>query len=200
MTKHTEQKAERNMDEGAGLGRNAGSRQRGGARRARGWIAALALLALGATGGALTTIAIDADAHGGWRQAMGGFRHHGLGHGRAIDPARVTERLQHASAWALGRVDATDEQRERIDAILAEAVDDVFPLRAEHLAHRRDLIAELARPQLDRAALEEIRTAELALAEKATARLLDTVVAVAEVLDTEQRQQLVERMARKHRH
>ena len=200
MTRHTEQKAERNMDEGAGSGRGAGSDQRGGARRARRWIAGLALLALGAVGGALTTIAVDADAHGGWRQAMGGFRHHGLGHGRAIDPARVTERLQHASAWALGRVDATDEQRERIDAILAEAVDDVFPLRAEHLAHRRDLIAELARPQLDRAALEEIRTEELALAEKATARFLDTVVAVAEVLDTEQRQQLVERLARKHRH
>ena len=200
MTKHTEQKAERSMGEGAGSGRSASSHQRGGVRRARGWIAGLALLALGAAGGALTTIAIDAGAHGGWRQAMGGFRHHGLGHGRAIDPARVTERLQHASAWALGRVDATDEQRERIDAILAEAVDDVFPLRAEHLAHRHDLIAELARPQLDRAALEEIRTEELALAEKATARLLDTVVAVAEVLDTEQRQQLVERLARKHRH
>ena len=193
MTKHAEQKAERNMDEGAG------SRRRGGARRARGWIAGLALLALGAVGGALTTIAVDADAHGGWRHAMGGFRHYGLGHGRAIDPARVTERLQHASAWALGSVDATDEQRERIDAILAEAVADIFPLRAEHRAHRRDLIAELARPQLDRAALEEIRIAELALAEKATARLLDTVVAVAEVLDTEQRQQLVERLARKHR-
>ena len=192
MTKH----AERNMDEGAGSGRSAG------ARRARGWIAGLALLALGAVGGALTTIAIDADAHGGWRHAMGGSRHHGLGlgHGRALDPARVTERLQHASAWALGSVDATDEQRERIDAILAGAVDDVFPLRTEHRAHRRDLIAELARPQLDRAALEEIRTAELALAEKATARLLDAVVAAAEVLDPEQRQALVERFARRHRH
>ena len=199
MTKHAEQKAERNMDEGAGSGRNAGSDRRGGTRRARGWIAALALLALGAVGGAAVTVAVDADAHG-WRHAMGGFRHHGFGHDRAIDPAHVTERLQHASAWALGSVDATDEQRERIDAILAGAVDDVFPLRAEHRAHRRDLIAELARPQLDRAALEEIRTAELALAEKATARLLDAVVAAAEVLEPEQRQELVERFAKRHRH
>ena len=194
MTKHVEQDTDRNMDEGAGLGRSAGS------RRARGWIAALALLVLGAVGGALTTLAVDADAHGGWRHAMGGFRHHGLGHGRAIDAAHVTERLQHASAWALGSVDATDEQRERIDAILAGTVDDIFPLRAEHKTHRRDLIAELARPQLDRAALERIRAAELALAEEATARLLDAVVAAAEVLDPEQRQGLVERFAGRHRH
>ena len=194
MTKHAERNTERNVDEGAGPGR------RGGARRVRGWIAALALLGLGAAGGALTTIAVDADAHGGWRHAMGGFRHHGFGHGRAIDPAHVTERLQHASAWALGSVDATDEQREHIDAILAKAVDDVFPLRAEHRAHRRDLIAELARPQLDRGALERIRTAELALADKATARLLEAVVAAAEVLDPEQRQGLVERFAKRRRH
>ena len=193
MTKHAERNGERNMDEDAGSGR------RGGARRARGWIAALALLALGAVGGAAVTVAVDADAHG-WRHAMGGFRHHGFGHGREIDPARVTERLQHASAWVLGSVDATDEQRERIDAILAGAVDDVFPLRTEHWEHRRDLIAELARPQLDRDALERIRTAELALAEKATARLLDAVVSAAEVLDPEQRQELVERFAKRHRH
>ena len=194
MTKHAKQSAEQNMDESAGSGR------RGGARRARGWIAGLALLALGAVGGALTTLAVDADAHMGWRNAMGGFRHHGLGHGRTIDAAHVTERLQHASAWALGSVDATDEQRERIDAILAGTVDDIFPLRAEHKTHRRDLIAELARPQLDRAALERIRAAELALAEEATARLLDAVVAAAGVLDPEQRQGLVERFARRHRH
>ena len=194
MTQHAERNMGRNTDEGAGSGR------RGRARRARGWIAALALLGLGAAGGALTTIAVDADAHGGWRHAMGGFRHHGFGHGRAIDPAHVTERLQHASAWALGKVDASDEQREHIDAILAGAVDDIFPLRAEHRAHRRDLIAELARPQLDRAALERIRTAELALAEKATARLLDAVVAASEVLDPEQRQGLVESLVKRHRH
>ena len=190
MTKHAEQ----NMDESAGSGR------RGGARRARRWIAGLALLGLGAVGGALTTLAVDADAHGGWRHAMGGFRHHGFGHGRTIDAAHVTERLQHASAWALGSVDATDEQRERIDAILAGAVDDIFPLRAEHKMHRRDLIAELARPQLDRAALERIRAAELVLAEEATTRLLDATVAIAEVLDPEQRQGLVERFAERHRH
>ena len=173
---------------------DAGSGRHGGKRRARGWIVALALIGLGAVGGALTTVAVDADAHGGWRH---GFRHHG--HHRATDPTQVTEKLQHMSAWALGSVDATEDQRARVDAILASAVNDVFPLRAEHEAHHRDLIAELARPQIDRAALERVRAAELALAEKATIRLLDATVAIAEVLEPEQRQRLVERFA-KHRH
>ena len=166
-----------------------------GKRRTRGWIMGLALLGLGATGGTLATIAVDASAHGGWGH---GFGHHWRGH--AADATHVTERLQHASEWVLGKVDATEEQQERIDAILAGAVDDIFPLRAEHDAHRRDLMAELARPQIDRAALERVRTAELALAEQATARLLDATVAIAEVLDTEQRQQLVERFAERRRH
>ena len=178
----------RDADKDAGPGRHPGR------RRARGWIMGLALLGLGAAGGALATFAVDAGAHGGWGH---GFGHHWRGH--ATDAAHVTERLQHASAWALGKVDATEEQQERIDAILAGAVNDIFPMRAEHQAHRRDLIAELARPQIDREGLERVRAAELILAEKATARLLDATVAIAEVLDPEQRQQLVERFA-EHRH
>ena len=178
----------RDADNNAGPGRHPGQ------RRARGWIMGLALLGLGAAGGALATVAVDAGAHGGWGH---GFKHHWRGH--ATDAVHVTERLQHASAWVLGKVDATDEQQERIDAILAGAVNDIFPIRAEHDTHRRDLMTELARPEIDRTALERVRTAELALAEKATARLLDATVAIAEVLDPEQRQRLVERFA-EHRH
>ena len=174
-------------------GNDAGSGRHERKRRAPGWVMALMLLGLGAAGGALTTVALDAGAHGGW--------HHGhrmFGHGHATDPAEATERVRHFSAWALGSVDATDEQRERVDTILASAVNDLFPLRDEYRAHRRDLIAELARPQMDRDGLERVRAAKLALAETATARLLDATVAIAEVLDPEQRQQLVEKFM-KHR-
>ena len=174
--------------------RDAGSDRNVGARRARGWIMALALLGLGATGGALTTVAVDAGAHGGWHH---GFRMHG--HRHAANAAEASERVQHFSAWALGSVDATDEQRDRVDEILAGAVNDIFPMRAEHHEHRRDLIVELARPQLDRDGLERVRTAELALAERATARMLDAAVAIADVLEPEQRQQLVERFAERRR-
>ena len=172
------------------VGRDGGSGPHGRQHRGRKWIMALVLIGLGAAGGVLAMNAMDAEAHGGWRHE---FRHHW--HGHAMDVTRATERLQHVSAWALGSVDATEEQRERIDAILAGVVEDIFPLRHEHRAHRRDLIAELARPQIDRAELERVRTAELALAEQATARMLDAAVEIAAVLDSEQRQRLVERFA-----
>lgn len=171
-----------------------GAGHRGSGRRVRGWVTAVMLIGLGAAGGALTTIAVDAGAHGGWHD---GFRMHRHGHAHSAEHA--TEHLQKISAWALGSVDATGEQRDRIDTILAGAVNDILPLRDEHHAHRRDLIAELARPRVDRAELERIRAAELALAETATARLLDATVAIAQVLSPEQRQQLVERFA-EHRH
>ena len=132
--------------------RDADSGRRGRKRRARTWIMALTLLGLGAAGGALTTVAVDANAHGGGHH---GFRMHG--HRHAANAAEAAERVQHVAAWALGSVDATDEQRERVDAILAGAVNDLFPMRAEHREHRRDLIAELARPRLDRDGLEQVR-------------------------------------------
>ena len=173
-----------------GKGTDNGTNRHGGKRRVRGWLVAVALVGLGAGAGALTTVAVDAGAHGGWR--------HGSwmrGHDHTAGPERAIERVQRVSAWALGSVDATDEQRERIDAILASAVDDLFALRDEHRAHHRDLIAELARPRIDPAGLERIRAAELALVEKASGRLVDATVAIAEVLDPAQRQQLVERFA-----
>ena len=174
--------------------KDPGSDRHGGKRRVRGWVMALALLGLGGVGGALTTIAVDAVAHDGWHH---GFRMHG--HRHAANAAEAIGRVQHFSAWALDSVDATDEQRDRVDEILAGAVNDIFPMHAEHHEHRRDLIAELARPQIDRDGLERVRTAELALAEKATVRMLDATVAIAEVLDPEQRQQLVERFVERRR-
>ena len=170
--------------------REDGTGRQGAKRRARRWVVAAALVALGAAGGAVTTVAVSAGAHGGWHH---GFRMHE--HGYSAGPERAMRRVQRVSAWALGSVDATDDQRERIDAILAATVNDLMPLRDEHLAHHGDLIAELARPQVDPAGLERVRAAEIALVDKATDRLLDATVAIADVLDAEQRRQLVERFA-----
>ena len=172
-------------------GKDTGScRAPDGKRRVNRWLAAIALLGLGAAGGAFGTIAAGAGAHDGWGH---GFRMHG--YHRSLDADGVIERLQRASAWTLGAVDATDEQRERIDAILADTVNDVFPLRAEHHAHWRDLVAELSRPRMDREGLERVRAAELALADQATVRILDAAVEIADVLDPQQRQRLVEEFA-----
>ena len=166
-----------------------GSCRQRGYRRARTWIMALALLGIGGVGGMLATVATGAGAHGGWRHG------HGMhGHGPET-AARAIERVQHVSARVLGTVDATDDQRERIDAIVAAAVTDIFPLHAEHRDHRSDWIAELTRPAIDRNGLERVRAAELALAQRASTRALDATVAIAQVLDADQRQRLVGKFA-----
>ena len=151
------------------------------------WILALAFVGVGAVVGSLATAMTDAGAYGGWRHGHGMFGH------RPDSAAEAIERVQYVSAWVLGSVDATDEQRERVDAILADAVADIFPLHAEHHDHESDWIAELTRPSIDPAGLERVRAAELALAERATTRALEATIAIAEVLDPDQRHQIVSR-------
>ena len=181
MTQETRRQAEN----GTGAGRTSGN------RRARSWIMALALalVGVGAVGGSLVTMVTDAGAHGGGRHGRGMY-----GHGPET-AAQAIERVQHVSARVLGAVDATDDQRERIDAIVDAAVTDIFALHTEHRDHRSDWIAELTRPAIDRNALERVRAAELALAEQASTRALDATVAIAQVLDADQRQRLVGKFA-----
>ena len=173
MTNNTQRRNE--TDTGAG--------RQGGGHRARGWIMAVMLVGLGAAGGALTTIAVGAGAHGGWHDR---FRMHGHGHGHAASVAHATERLQRVSAWVLDTVDATDEQRERIDAILAGRRDRrLSPARRSTTQHRASTwIAELCPTRQSTATeLERIRAAELvARGDRRPPALLDATVALAEVL------------------
>ena len=151
------------------------------------WTTGLALVSVGIVIGCLGTVVTNAGAHG-WR-----YGHPMYGY-RTDSAAKTIKRVQNISDWVLGSVDATDEQRERIDAILADAVTDIYPLRAEHLEHESHWIAELSRPAIDRDGLERIRAAEFALAEQAITRALDATVAISEVLDAEQRRELVTKL------
>ena len=166
-----------------------------GGRKLRFALAAAVLMDLGLLGGVLITVASDATAHGKWRGAWGKGDH---GHQALRSPAEAAELVQHAAAWMLGKVDATGAQREQIDGVLADFVDEVYPLAEQHRESHRDLITELSRPQVDAQALEDLRQTQLALADTVSARLLDAVVEISDVLDAEQRQALIERMGRYH--
>jgi protein CpxP len=131
---------------------------------------------------------------------LGGFRHgwaghHGFG---AMSPEAAKEHLQVAAKWALRDVDASDEQQERVSAIAAGAVDDLFRLRQRHLDNREAFHAQLGGASVDRAALEEIRKSEMELADEASKRLVRAVADMADVLTPEQRQALMEKHARRH--
>jgi protein CpxP len=131
----------------------------------------------------------------------GGAFHHRWGGrwgGHAMSPEAAKEHLQIATKWALRDVEASAEQQDRVNTIVAGTVDDLFRLRQSHQQNRDAFHAELAGATIDRAALEEIRKSEMRLADEASKRLVQALADVSDVLTPEQRQALAERIHRHH--
>ncbi len=90
----------------------------------------------------------------------------------------------------LDRIDATPEQRQRIDAVHAQARKDLQGLHEQaRAAHQRQAEA-LTRPEVDAAAAEAARQEGLALHDKASRRMLDASVEVSKILTPSQRAKL----------
>jgi Spy/CpxP family protein refolding chaperone len=102
---------------------------------------------------------------------------------------RGVERL----AWA---TDASTEQKQKMTAIAQKAADDIYPLRQQHLEARKQVVATLAAPTVDRAKLEQLRTDQMKLADTATKRVTDAVADIADVLTPAQRADLAQRFER----
>ena len=151
-------------------------------RNGRSLIAVIAsILGLVLLGGALLS---SSTAHAGsW------FGHRGRWHG-GDDPAAAQERAEHMARFVLSYVDATDEQEQQIQAIVARSLDDLHALRDEHRANRDELRRLFQEPQIDRDAVDQVRRAELALADTASQTLLAGLAEAAEVLTPEQRAEL----------
>ena len=164
-----------------------GNRKHRLGRRIRLTVGALTLVAVGAALGAGATA--HAGRMGGWH----GFGHHGKS---AKTEEQVRERAADKAAWLLGRIDASPEQETRINDIVSSLVGDLYPLHGQHRGFRRQLITELARPQVDPQALERIRADEMALANSASKTLVNALVDVTEVLSVEQRQELTAMIGR----
>ena len=167
-----------------------GNRKHRLGRRARLTVAVLTLVGVGAVLGAGATA--QAARMGGW---------HGMGHhrGDAKTEEQMREHALDKAAWILGRVDATPEQETRINAVVASLVEGLYPLRGEHRDNRRQLVTELARPQVDAQALEKIRSDEMLIADSASKTLVNAVLEATEVLSVEQRAQLAAMIGR-HAH
>jgi Spy/CpxP family protein refolding chaperone len=129
---------------------------------------------------------------GSWRRMHGWGRHGG-------SPEEMREHVQVGVKWALRSVDATDEQQQKVSAILTGALDDAAKLRDRHRENRAAFAAALGGDTVDRAALEEARKAELALAEEASQLLVKTLADAADVLTPAQRKELLEHAHSFHR-
>lgn len=109
----------------------------------------------------------------------------------------MQEHVKIAVKYALKDVGASDDQAERVNAILTAAMADVKALKDQHQKNRDAFRSQLGGTKIDREALEELRKSELALADDASKRLVQVLADVSDVLTPEQRQAL---MARHHRH
>jgi periplasmic protein CpxP/Spy len=158
---------------------------------------AVILLTAGAVSGVLLYQSASAWAQGGPMGHPAAFAMHGgPGFGGGF---LMPSRIEWAVDRALWSVDATTEQRKKITAIAERAADDVFALREEHLAGRKQLSEALAAPTIDRAKIEALRLGQIKLADTASQRVTTALVEAAEVLTPAQRADLAKRIEARRR-
>lgn len=144
----------------------------------RRWFAGLAAV------GGLGLLAASAQAHG-WR------RHGGM------DGEESTRRMERRIERLVQAVGATPEQKARLVAIATAARADLRPLREQQRAQRVRGMQLLAAPTIDRAALEQVRVAQMQAADARSRRMTQAMADAAEVLTPEQRTKAAERMKRR---
>lgn len=119
----------------------------------------------------------------------------------------LTAHAQHSRHGHLERmlkhlyveIDATEEQKRRLEPILQQAAKDLLPMRERLHAGRAEALELLTRERVDPAALEALRAKHLQLADEASRRVTRAVSQAAEVLTPAQRKQLAAHFERRHR-
>ena len=153
-------------------------------KRRRRWLFAGGL-GLAALAGLLTT---RAWAHG----------HHFGRFGRVHSQEELRERLDRGADFALSRVDATDLQRQRVDAILDQATPGLYRAHQKGAELRRALVQAVARG--DRTAAEDLRKQGVTWADEMSRQVLSVVEQSLQVLDDTQRAEVREHLARMAEH
>ncbi len=104
----------------------------------------------------------------------------------------------------LGAVDATDDQRDEIEAIVETAMGEIRELRPDRKELQEELRVALTGEEVDRAQLESLRAEHALRMEAISQRIASTIGDVGSVLTQEQRIELAdlmeERMHRFGRH
>jgi Spy/CpxP family protein refolding chaperone len=145
------------------------------------WLLLATLLMTAAVTGGIASRAIGQHAYGPF---MGG----------PLDPARVEDRADRMTRHVAIEIDASNEQQEKLRAIVKSAVKDLLPIREKSVLARERAQTLLTGPAIDRAAIEQFRTEQMALADAASRRFAQALGDAAEVLTPEQRRKLHERL------
>ena len=114
--------------------------------------------------------------------------------GRSFDPAQAEARADRMVRHLAVELDATNEQQDKLRAVVKGAVKDVLPMREKVQSAREQARKLLTEPTVNRAEIEKLRAEHVALAETFSKRVAQALGDAAEVLTPEQRKKLSERL------
>jgi protein CpxP len=135
----------------------------------------------------------------GGAAAAVGFK--AFGHGRShgpMDPAALDQHLERMLKHLYVEIDATEEQKQKLEPIVKQAAKDLVPLRENLHTGRREAIGLLTQDRIDPTAIEALRAKQIGLADEASRRLTRAIAEAAEVLTPAQRKELAAHFARRH--
>lgn len=161
--------------------KESGSQRRGFFRRA-GIFAAIAAVAGG--------MGLHAYAHGGHGIRGGMF-------GGPMDAAQLDERIERMLKHLFAQINATPEQQQKLAPIVKQAAKDLQPLRAQMQTVRKQAVEIMSADQVDRAALERLRTEQMHTADALSKRVTQALADAGEILTPAQRKELAEHMQRR---
>ena len=110
------------------------------------------------------------------------------------DPAKANERIERMVKHLSVEVDATPEQRQKLEVIVKDAAVELAPLAVSMRAGRKQALELLGAPAVDPAAIERLRTEQIRLADTISQRFVRAIADAANVLTPEQRQKLAARV------
>jgi Spy/CpxP family protein refolding chaperone len=142
----------------------------------------------------VTTLFLTAAATGGIASRAIGQHAYGPFMTGPLDPAQVEDRADRMTRHVAIEIDASNEQQEKLRAIVKGAVKDLLPIREKARLAREHAQTLLTGPSIDRAAIEQFRSEQMALADTASKRFAQALGDAAEVLTPEQRRKLHERV------
>ncbi len=144
-------------------------------------------------GGLATGIGVSAWAHGD----QGRGRHGGGFMSESFDPAQMDQRIERMAKHFAVEIDATPEQSAKLAEIAKGAAQDLRPIRGKLMDARKRGMALLAAPNVDRAAIEQLRSEQIRAADAASKRLTQALADAADVLTPEQRKKAADRIEKR---
>lgn len=118
-------------------------------------------------------------------------------------PGDSADAEQHAiwmARYFARHIDATSEQKTKINAIAVATAKDLFPLREKMSAARKQSVELLRQPVISREDIEKQRAEHMALADTISKRVAQAIGDMTEVLTLEQRKELADDISHFARH